>query len=105
MDVDTSKPVLIPHEVEEFGVIIERYGLWQPNLERFAKSISAAIQGDLFTSAPREEQRRLVAGSIGPKAAAGAEAVETNGEPPWDEGQPAATRTISEKIKRERGEK
>lgn len=30
---------MIPHDVEEFGAIVRRYGLWKPDLEQFARAI------------------------------------------------------------------
>jgi hypothetical protein len=43
---ENGRAVLIPHDVEEFGAIITRWGLWQPNLVRFAQAMR---QLDLFS--------------------------------------------------------
>ncbi len=44
-----------PHDVEEFRAIIDRHGLWEPGVEKFAESVSAAAQMslDLRTDASR----------------------------------------------------
>jgi len=44
------------HDVKEFGVIVRRYGLWTPDLTRFAKDVEKAAQLGLFDEAPAEEQ-------------------------------------------------
>lgn len=35
--------ILIPHDVEEFGSIVARWGLWQPDLERFGNVIQRQL--------------------------------------------------------------
>lgn len=41
---DEEKPVIVPHDIEEFGMIVERWGLWKPDLARFAESVRKAPQ-------------------------------------------------------------
>jgi Putative phage metallopeptidase len=48
VDGETLAPMVIPHDVEEFGVIVERRGLWKSDLEGFGRSVARAQQGDLF---------------------------------------------------------
>jgi hypothetical protein len=43
-DGDTLKPLIIDHDVEEFGVILERWGLWTPELVAFGESVKRAFQ-------------------------------------------------------------
>src|SRR5262249_31231197 len=40
MDIDdeTGRPMIKPHEVEEFNAIVRRHGLWEESLELFFKS-------------------------------------------------------------------
>lgn len=52
-DTDTVKLALRPHDLEEFRVIVERHGLWQPDVEAFAKTIA---QGEFTFDAAGEEQ-------------------------------------------------
>ncbi len=42
---------IIGHDLEEFGSIVQRYGLWYPDVERFARVI--AHQRDLFDAGVR----------------------------------------------------
>jgi len=51
-DGDSLKPIMIPHDVEEFGSIVSKWGLWQPDLEAFGKVVTEAAQMSLFESAP-----------------------------------------------------
>lgn len=52
-DFETSRFTLRDHDVEEFGAIVRRWGLWQPTLERFGRDVSQALaQTELFASAP-----------------------------------------------------
>lgn len=46
-----EKLVMIPHDLEEFGGIVQRWGLWQPDVANFAKICQ---QRDLF-SEPAED--------------------------------------------------
>ena len=43
-DGETLKPILIEHDIEEFGTIIERWGLWKPDLVKFGESVKKAQQ-------------------------------------------------------------
>ncbi len=47
---DKGNWVMIPHDVEEFASIVERWGLWTPDLVQFNTAIKA-IQTDLFAPA------------------------------------------------------
>ncbi len=40
-----EKPVLRPHDVEEFAAVVERHGLWKDDLKYFAKAVR---QAELF---------------------------------------------------------
>ena len=42
-----EKAVLVSHDVEEFGAIVERWGLWKEDLRRFGDSVKFA-QMNLF---------------------------------------------------------
>lgn len=54
VDAETGQPVMIPHDIEEFGVIVSRYGLWKNDLVSFGRSMRKALQGDLFNPASDE---------------------------------------------------
>lgn len=43
-----DKPTMIPHDVEEFSVIVRKWGLWKPDLEEFGKAVTDAAQMSLF---------------------------------------------------------
>jgi len=45
VDIDTSKLSIRSHDLEEFTSIVQRYGLWRPDVEMFVK---AANQKKLF---------------------------------------------------------
>lgn len=48
-DYEKSRYALRHHDVEEFGEIIRRWGLWQASLTSFGKELADAMgQGDLF---------------------------------------------------------
>jgi hypothetical protein len=49
-DEGRARFALLPHDVEEFGVILRRWGLWEPGLERFASSVEKARQLDIFAA-------------------------------------------------------
>lgn len=51
IDSDSGLPVLVHHDVEEFGGIVRRYGLWKPDLQSFGDIVQVALQGDLWESA------------------------------------------------------
>jgi hypothetical protein len=40
-------PKIIPHEIEEFSVVIERFGLWRTSLRTMGKAAKDYIQNDL----------------------------------------------------------
>ncbi len=48
VDLESGKPTIIHHDVEEFGAIVTRHGLWKPDIRTFALSVKHALQGDLF---------------------------------------------------------
>lgn len=48
---DNDGYALIPHDVEEFGVMLRRWGLWEHGLERFASAVDRARQLDIFPAA------------------------------------------------------
>ena len=53
-----EKLYLHPHDIEDFGDIMRRHGLWKPDLREFARAISQGPQGELFTddaNAPEQE--------------------------------------------------
>lgn len=50
VDAESSEPVIIEHDVEEFSLIVRRYGLWKPDLRTFGDAV-AAVQGDLWQQA------------------------------------------------------
>lgn len=39
-DTDEVRLALAPHDLEEFRVIVERHGLWQPDVRKFAQTIA-----------------------------------------------------------------
>lgn len=42
---DAGKPVMVPHDLEEFTGVVQRHGLWRPEVEFF---IEAGRQASLF---------------------------------------------------------
>lgn len=50
-DGDSQKAIMISHDVEEFGSIIYRWGLWTPNLSEFGQRVREAPQLGLFEPA------------------------------------------------------
>jgi hypothetical protein len=50
VDPDTSKWVMLEHDVEEFGQIVRRWGFWQPDLQAFAGDVRAQL--DLLEARP-----------------------------------------------------
>jgi hypothetical protein len=48
IDTDSGQPCLVPHDVEEFGVIVHRWGLWKPDLLMFGDIVRRNIQPDLW---------------------------------------------------------
>lgn len=53
--------VMVPHDLEEFRHIVERYGLWQPDLEAFAESVKGAPAQPGSASAAAEQLRTSIA--------------------------------------------
>lgn len=47
VDSDSGQPCLVHHDIEEFGVIVHRWGLWKPDLKLFA-DIVRREQPDLW---------------------------------------------------------
>lgn len=43
---DGERLLILGHDLEEFGAIVRRWGLWMPDVESFARTL--ADQGDLF---------------------------------------------------------
>lgn len=41
-DLEANKAVIVPHDIEEFGAIVRRWGLWRPDLVRFADDVRNA---------------------------------------------------------------
>lgn len=44
---DNNCPKMIPHDFEEFSVIIERHGLWRHSLVEMGKAAKEYIQGEI----------------------------------------------------------
>jgi len=58
-DVDKEAFTLVHHDVEEFGSIVRRWGLWKPDLAKFQLAM-AARQIDLFGEPePAEEGQEV----------------------------------------------
>jgi len=65
--LDGDKWVKRPHDVEEFAEVIERHGLWKPDIERFAQAV---VQTELFADRlPAREGRRGTQGADGSQVA------------------------------------
>ncbi|HVX38777.1 MAG TPA: putative metallopeptidase [Gemmatimonadaceae bacterium] len=47
-----DKWVMVSHDIEEFGAIVQRWGLWRPDLVPFAGAVVHAHQLGLFEGAP-----------------------------------------------------
>ena len=47
-DSETDKPALVPHDIEEFGLIVKRHGLWKPDLKAFGDCVLTSLQLPLF---------------------------------------------------------
>lgn len=59
-DPETGEPMLLPHDIEEFGEVVQRHGLWLDDIRRFVEAANAANQPDLPFDTP--EPLRLVSG-------------------------------------------
>ena len=46
-----ERPVMIAHDIEEFGPIVSRWGLWKSDLKAFGEHVRQAYQLDLFGGA------------------------------------------------------
>lgn len=58
IDMEKGGYAMVPHDVEEFGSIVRRWGLWKPDLRNFGRDVAEAMgQGDLF----KEQVDRLAA--------------------------------------------
>lgn len=109
VDGDTNQPMLVPHDVEEFGSIVRRYGLWKPDLRTFGRAVKDAMQGDLF-NAPTADAPSVPAAAVraaavdaaageatlgasrtqeGDVAVALADAADASEQELWDAGPPA----------------
>lgn len=44
LDLESGKSIIVPHDVEEFGAIVDRWGLWKRDLEQFGESVKKATQ-------------------------------------------------------------
>lgn len=55
VDAKTGRSILLPHDVEEFGPIVERWGLWKPDLAGFGDAMRAVLQLSLFAERPEAE--------------------------------------------------
>jgi hypothetical protein len=67
------KLVIRGHDLEEFNAIVERHGLWQPDVEAMAKAMEDAIQpglpfGDLLRDRPERLKSVTVSVPGGPEA-------------------------------------
>lgn len=51
IDTDSGQPTLVHHDVEEFGVIVHRWGLWKPDLKMFGDIVGRNLQPDLWDQA------------------------------------------------------
>lgn len=49
-DEGSQSYALLSHDVEEFSSIVNRWGLWQTDLQRFGRAIENARQLDIFKS-------------------------------------------------------
>jgi len=56
-DEGKKKYVLLSHDIEEFRAIVDRWGLWKPDVQRFAVSIERGRQLDIFASVDKGETR------------------------------------------------
>ena len=48
MDTETGEPSVIDHDIEEFGIIVERHGLWRDSVKHFARTCN--VQLELLTA-------------------------------------------------------
>lgn len=48
VDQETMQAIVVPHDIEEFGSVVRRWGLWKPDLRAFARVAADALQGELF---------------------------------------------------------
>jgi hypothetical protein len=61
VDDEKGKWVMWPHDVEEFGGIVHRWGLWRSNLTDFGAHMRPHLQGDLFNALARDLKGTLEA--------------------------------------------
>jgi hypothetical protein len=53
-DDEPPMPSLVGHDLEEFAVIVERHGLWEPSMRPFAAAMDVAIQREVDRAVARE---------------------------------------------------
>ena len=51
VDAESMKSIMVAHDIEEFGSIVKKWGLWMPDLERFGEVVIEARQLGLFEPA------------------------------------------------------
>ena len=44
IDVETGEPSVINHDIEEFGIIVKRHGLWRDSVKGFAQTCSEQLE-------------------------------------------------------------
>lgn len=52
VDSESGNPILVHHDVEEFGLIVRRWGLWKPDLRSFGDCVKPHLQIDLWDEGP-----------------------------------------------------
>lgn len=60
IDGEKDKAMIVPHDIEEFGLIVKRWGLWKPDLQSFGDACVIARQGDLFQQYVGESREREI---------------------------------------------
>lgn len=55
-DKGRTQYVLLSHDLEEFGAIVRRWGLWKPDVRAFAHAIRDVQQSDLFGNAEPDDE-------------------------------------------------
>lgn len=43
-EVEQGDLQLLPHDIEEFGVIVHRWGLWRSDVQDFSKAVQLHLQ-------------------------------------------------------------
>jgi hypothetical protein len=44
IDTETGEPSVIDHDIEEFGIIVSRHGLWRDSVKHFARTCSEQLE-------------------------------------------------------------